>query len=306
VRKLDPLALADDQPAPLVRNVRAEQGEKDAAIYFQVDPTTAGLQDRAEDDGKTILLTLMRGQARSEPHPAFVRPLVEVPETGAGADSFDLIVIDPGHGGFDHGVQAGGRSEKDVALRLAQQLQPLLERELGVRVLLARNGDETITPEGRAEIANRLRADIFLSLHCNGWYDATAHGFEVLYAVPERSPAADAAFASASRGLADFSPWQAGQGPFAARSAVLADAIQTSSNAKSTSPAAAAARRRSRSWPARRCRRCCSRSASSPIPTKRRTSKAAISRSNWPPGWRRRSASSKARGSGRFDARESR
>jgi N-acetylmuramoyl-L-alanine amidase len=224
--KLDPVALADDQPAPLVRNVRAEQGEKDAAIYFQVDPSISGLQDHAEDDGRTILLTLLRGQAPPEPRSAYVQPLIEVRDSGGATDSFDLVVLDPGHGGFDRGVQAAGRLEKDVVLRLAQQVQPLLERELGVRVLLTRNSDETITPEARAEIANRLRADAFISLHCNGWYDASAHGFEVLYPVAERSPAADAAHASASRGLADFSPWDAGQMPFVARSTDLADLLQ--------------------------------------------------------------------------------
>jgi N-acetylmuramoyl-L-alanine amidase len=217
------LALAADQPSTLVHSARAEQKGKDAAVYFEVEPPLGGVSDRLEDAGKTIVLMLLRGQSKPEPAAAYVRPLVEIPSP---ADSFDLVALDAGHGGFDHGVQASGLLEKNVTLQLAQAVQPLLEHELGVRVLLLRANDETLSAETRAEIANRAGADLLVSLHCNAAFAGGAHGWEVFYAAPVRSPAGDAVLAANRSGVTDFSPWDTASLPFAARSAAFADQVR--------------------------------------------------------------------------------
>jgi N-acetylmuramoyl-L-alanine amidase len=221
--KVDVLGLAADQPASSIRSTRAEQKGKNAALYFEVSVPVGGVTDRVEDDGKAILLTILPGQVRPEPKPSYVRPLVEV---ASAADSFDLIVLDAGHGGFDRGVAASGMVEKDVTLRLALAVQPILEHELGMRVLLLRSEDATLSAESRAEAANRAGADMLVSLHCNAAFGGKARGFEVLYASPVRTTAGDAVMAASRSGVADFSPWDTASLPYADRSGVLADIVR--------------------------------------------------------------------------------
>lgn len=80
------------------------------------------------------------------------------------------VVIDPGHGGKDPGCKAaGGLEEKTVTLQIARSLATLLEKRLGAEVILTRTDDEYMPLDARAELANRLEADLFLSIHLN-WF----------------------------------------------------------------------------------------------------------------------------------------
>jgi N-acetylmuramoyl-L-alanine amidase len=76
-----------------------------------------------------------------------------------------VIVLDPGHGGPDAGVTVGADVEKDLALALARLVRTELALRLGVQVVLTRDDDRPLTPEQRAELANRARADLVVSLH---------------------------------------------------------------------------------------------------------------------------------------------
>jgi len=76
-----------------------------------------------------------------------------------------VIVLDPGHGGPDAGVTVGTDVEKDLALALARLVRTELANRLGVQVVLTRDDDRPLTPEQRAELANRARADLVVSLH---------------------------------------------------------------------------------------------------------------------------------------------
>ena len=87
-----------------------------------------------------------------------------------------VVVIDPGHGGSDPGVIAGGAVEKDLTLELARLLKAELERRLNARVVLTRNDDRAVGADKRAEIANRSHADLVLSLHFDGFTGIRAHG----------------------------------------------------------------------------------------------------------------------------------
>jgi len=224
--RVDPVALAADKPAVLVRNVRAEQSGKNVAIYLSVVPPLAGVTSRGENDGTSLVVTLRRGEAKAQ-EPAtdrYVRPMVEMPT--AAADSFDLVALDAGHGGFDPGVEAAGRVEKNLTLDLAWRVRPILERELGVRVLLLRSDDVTLSAQSRAEIANRAGADVLLTLHCNASFGSRARGFEVLYPIAEQSTRADAALASVRSGIADFNAWDMAYLPHAGNSATLAGFLE--------------------------------------------------------------------------------
>ena len=76
------------------------------------------------------------------------------------------VVIDAGHGGHDVGAEYNGRYEKDdnlaVALFVADKL-----RERGIDVELTRDDDTFISLEKRCKIANRKKAQLFVSLHRN-------------------------------------------------------------------------------------------------------------------------------------------
>ena len=97
-----------------------------------------------------------------------------------------FIVIDAGHGGKDPGAisKINGLKEKDVVLLIALKIKQRLESN-GFRVYLTRDYDTYVDLYNRAQIANDLKADVFLSIHANSAV-STANGVEMLYAKDAR------------------------------------------------------------------------------------------------------------------------
>jgi N-acetylmuramoyl-L-alanine amidase/GH25 family lysozyme M1 (1,4-beta-N-acetylmuramidase) len=104
------------------------------------------------------------------------------------------VVIDPGHGGS---AQAGGSSpnnaigqngllEKDLTLDIGRRVAALLTGT--ANVILTRTGDENLPLGDRARIARDADADVFLSIHLNGWRDGTVDGSEA-WVARDASPA---------------------------------------------------------------------------------------------------------------------
>jgi N-acetylmuramoyl-L-alanine amidase len=77
-----------------------------------------------------------------------------------------LVVIDPGHGGKDPGARSGGISEKNLNLDIAKRLDALLKKE-GIKTRMTRTKDTYVGLYERSEFANRLDADLFVSIHNN-------------------------------------------------------------------------------------------------------------------------------------------
>ncbi len=77
--------------------------------------------------------------------------------------------------------------EKDVVLDLALRLRQLLTQRLGMRVIMTRTEDVFVPLQERTAIANRAKADFFLSLHMNGATARRADGFETYYFTREPS-----------------------------------------------------------------------------------------------------------------------
>jgi N-acetylmuramoyl-L-alanine amidase len=101
------------------------------------------------------------------------------------------IVIDAGHGGHDTGtIGPNGLLEKDVVLDVAKRLGRLLESRLGAEVIYTRQDDTFIPLETRTAIANRERADLFISIHANSSHDSDARGVETYYLNFTSSPEA--------------------------------------------------------------------------------------------------------------------
>lgn len=96
------------------------------------------------------------------------------------------VVIDPGHGGANLGAPSvlRGVYEKSVTLELARRIeQELAER--GIEVVLTRQRDQYLLLRQRVRRANELRADLFVSLHCNATEKHTERGYETFILSPE-------------------------------------------------------------------------------------------------------------------------
>lgn len=92
---------------------------------------------------------------------------------GETDDDRPLVVIDPGHGGHDPGASGQGLVEKTLVLELARALRDELVRRGGLRVALTRDDDTYLLLEERSEIARRLNADLFISIHADSAGEAT-------------------------------------------------------------------------------------------------------------------------------------
>jgi len=78
------------------------------------------------------------------------------------------IVIDAGHGGKDPGCNGVSHKEKDISLNVALKLGKLIETHMkDVKVIYTRTTDVFVDLEERAQIANKAKADLFISIHCN-------------------------------------------------------------------------------------------------------------------------------------------
>jgi N-acetylmuramoyl-L-alanine amidase len=118
-----------------------------------------------------------RGPAIERPRPTEVEPL----DIAAPAAGHPLVMIDPGHGGFDPGTESvSGLREKDLALQIALEVERALE-ESGIRAEMTRSTDDFISLHDRTQVANSAGADLFLSIHLNSSPNPGTTGIEVYY-----------------------------------------------------------------------------------------------------------------------------
>jgi N-acetylmuramoyl-L-alanine amidase len=122
-----------------------------------------GLAGSGDGGGQSGGVTMNVGPPQADsrgPLPAVTRARGENPP---------LVVIDPGHGGQDPGAPSpfGNVHEKDITLALARAIRDDLARFGRVRVALTRDGDTYLPLEQRYEVARRLGADLFISIHAD-------------------------------------------------------------------------------------------------------------------------------------------
>ena len=109
-------------------------------------------------------------------------------ESGAGLSNFRTVVVDPGHGGYDHGAHAiCGMDEKMLTLDVARRLKPLLQQR-GYHVVMTRNSDIFIPLGVRTGISNAHPDAAFVSIHCNMAPKRAANGVETYYYNPRSAP----------------------------------------------------------------------------------------------------------------------
>lgn len=111
------------------------------------------------------------------------RQTTPTPQTRPIQQGRAVVVIDPGHGGNDTGaIGIGGLREIDVVLPISTQVRDILEQN-GVQVVMTREYDREVELEPRTQLANRVNADLFISIHANA-IDMTrpdVNGIETYY-----------------------------------------------------------------------------------------------------------------------------
>jgi N-acetylmuramoyl-L-alanine amidase len=96
--------------------------------------------------------------------------------------SLRRIVVDAGHGGKDPGaIGPSGLKEKEVTLAMAKAVAARLRETLGCDVVLTRDHDVFLPLEERTAIANKVGADLFISIHANAAPNRQAFGIETYY-----------------------------------------------------------------------------------------------------------------------------
>ncbi len=155
------LAAIQLPPTAQVENVRlglATLGSPVTRIVFDLKSKNL-LEEFKEGEGGKTLLIRMLGTAEDK-----IETISEIDTAQKSLGS--AVVIDAGHGGYDHGAIYGGYNEKDITLSLAHKLAGYLEAA-GIKSLMVRNDDRFISLAERVEVSNSIDPKLFVSVHVN-------------------------------------------------------------------------------------------------------------------------------------------
>ncbi len=226
----------------LTQTVSSRQHRDHATVTIRVDQLVGRYRTYTADEGREIVVVLEEEQVSTMPDPvprghANVN-IDQGPVDVTNRIDVQTVVVDPGHGGHDVGaVSRRGIMEKDVNLGVAKELRRYLEKESDLKVILTRDNDSYLELNDRAEIANSSSGDLFLSLHCNSWFNDGARGLETYFLSPAQSDWAksvEAAENQAGRpaghegdpGDVEFIVWELVQNRFISSSSQLAETVQ--------------------------------------------------------------------------------
>ena len=174
--------------ADVVRVVLDTENIRDYKVFPLSDPARLIIDVRGE---RSAEISRMEQSISAMPQRMATPKLEETPAIGEkkGVSSrkpaiskIRRIVVDPGHGGHDPGaVGPNGTQEKDVVLAIGLRLQEMFREYLGLDVVMTRSTDVFIPLEERTAIANKVNADLFLSVHANAAPNRAASGIETYY-----------------------------------------------------------------------------------------------------------------------------
>jgi N-acetylmuramoyl-L-alanine amidase len=179
----------------VVRVVLDVENIKDYKVFTLSDPFRIVIDIKGERKTEIAKLeeTIMALQREKErlpevksesPAPAEPTAKTEAPVTPPSFKPGRIrrIVVDPGHGGHDPGaIGAGKTMEKDIVLAIGLKLADRLRSELGLDVVMTRSSDVFIPLEERTAIANKVNADLFISVHANASLNRNTTGIETYY-----------------------------------------------------------------------------------------------------------------------------
>lgn len=220
-----------------------------SAIDLTLGGATAGdLVASVRADGVTVAIDL--GPSASIVRPTedaaaghFTIDVAPAPRPGQDAAPAELraaglklIAIDPGHGGEEPGAKSGaGAAEKDLSLALARRLKAAIESRLGVRVIMTREGDDTVPLDRRTAIVNNSQCDVLISLHADASFMPSVAGARILTLSsddyqrrlpPVSAPAVTVPVAGGGTRTIDVVPWDLAQLPHIASSKAFAASLE--------------------------------------------------------------------------------
>ncbi len=156
-----------DEPARIVIDISNSSGPVVTANHDELRAAPRAAKDHVD--------TLLAGAAAGHVD------MVSLPSKGSKNKRL-CIVVDPGHGGKDPGaVGPNNLYEKDVTLALGKKLAQTLRRHLDCDVHLTRTEDIYLTLRQRTAMANRLGADVFISVHVNASVNKSVRGTETYF-----------------------------------------------------------------------------------------------------------------------------
>ncbi|SDC71147.1 N-acetylmuramoyl-L-alanine amidase [Sphingomonas sp. YR710] len=189
----------------------AEFSPDHQALTLTLQPVSENLFARTVRKGRR-LFGLNKGNDENTTQPGGITVPLDPPKplpaplvTGARGTKRPLVVIDAGHGGHDPGSLSadGSRREKDAALAIARAIRDELAASGRVRVALTRGDDRFLVLGERREIARRLKADLFISVHADSAPNPAARGASI-YTLSEVASDRVAAQLAAKENRADI------------------------------------------------------------------------------------------------------
>ena len=146
---------------------------------FQLRPLTSRRQFLLS--GLAMMLLARKQAFAKEGHPTGNTGLI--PRSNAAsrpAGHKKIVMLDPGHGGIDSGaIGHEGTEEKHIVLEIAHHIRQHLQNHPDIEVRLTRESDHFIPLAQRVEIAHQHGADLFMSVHADGFTKPSAHGASV-------------------------------------------------------------------------------------------------------------------------------
>lgn len=179
-----------DLMAAKMKNIRiGYPGHNVTRVVFDLQmPMQFNIASRQEDNQILIRLhPLNRIQKKAQSFiPTVSRAKIPVSHSA-------IIVIDPGHGGHDPGaIGSHETKEKNVTLAISRQLADLINHEPGMQAVLTRDGDYYVGLRGRLKLARKGKADLFIALHADSYFNTRAEGASV-YALSQHGATNEAA-----------------------------------------------------------------------------------------------------------------
>ncbi|MBI3890004.1 MAG: N-acetylmuramoyl-L-alanine amidase [Candidatus Wallbacteria bacterium] len=129
-----------------------------------------------QPQGEQWVLTLRvvtGGRSAGEPDTAALRAA-----SGGGSA---VVVLDAGHGGRDEGARGRSSREKDVTLAVALAARDVFQRDPRIKVYLTRSSDRYVALDERSSFADRVKANVFVSIHANSTKEGNPSGVEIYF-----------------------------------------------------------------------------------------------------------------------------
>lgn len=197
----DLIAQKNSKPATINIAPQADNTPATAKIDPQKESQKETLKDHIKDHVKEFLKDLKPSKAAATPGP---NPAVAPSKT----DRLIIIALDPGHGGEDPGaVGPAGTREKDVVLSVALKLRDRINKSVvggnPMRAYLTRDADFFVPLNDRVKKAQKVQADLFVSIHADAFTNPEARGASVFALSDKGATSASARWLANKENAAD-------------------------------------------------------------------------------------------------------